>query len=111
MIALSSERELRVLDQISDTEGIAESMVYRHASSGDGVVGIIPVRESIPVGNCKTRELEADKNVLDSAGNIVRRVVADIVNNAKPDQNREEEALPIGGKDDKFYAEELIEVS
>lgn len=55
----------------------------------------------------KARQFKTNQNILDCAGDVVGGIIAYVMDHTEPDENREEEALPIRGEDDEFYAQEL----
>lgn len=60
------------------------------------------------MSDCEDGHFEADESILNGGGEVVGRVLAvDIRDGAEPDQDGEEEALPVGSKDDALDAKEL----
>jgi hypothetical protein len=107
-VVLSSKDLLGVLNKIEGAKGISQGVLDGQTCSRNGVVRVVVPRKSIPMCNRKERHLKADESVLDGSSKIVRVVAWHIVwNSPKPNEYRQEEALPIRCEDDALDAQEL----
>ena len=59
------------------------------------------------MGYGKPWKLETYKNILYCTGNVIRCIVANIMDYTQPYKDWEKESLPIWGEDDEFDAKEL----
>lgn len=60
------------------------------------------------MGNREEGHLEADQAILNGSCQVVRGVTCNIVgNSAQPLKNGQEEALPVGSKNNEFNTEKL----
>lgn len=107
LVAFPAEGLFGVFDEITDAEGVAEGAVHGESRGVNCFVAVVAPGESVPVGDGEAREFEADEDVLDGARDVVGGVVVDVVDDTEPDEDGEEEALPVGGEDDELDAEEL----
>jgi hypothetical protein len=107
-IFVTHEGLLGVLDEIANPEGVPGGIPHGHPRRGDPVVGKIVPRKCIPMSNSKRWHLNANQEVLDGCGEIVRSVPLYLVwDGAQPNQDGQQETLPIRGEDDELDAQEF----
>lgn len=107
-VLVSLEGLFGVFDKVADPEGVSDGVPYGQSRRGNPVVSKVVPREGIPVSNSKPGHLDADQKVLDGGGEVVGGIALHIVGEgAEPDQDGQEEALPVRGEEDELDAQKL----
>ena len=107
-VSVTRKGLLRVLDKVPYTKSISARIKDGHPARRNAIVCKVMPREGIPVCDSEARHLDANQKVLDSSGQIIRGVALNVVwDGTEPDQDRQQESLPIRGKNDKLDAQEF----
>lgn len=84
LVRLSLESLLRVFDEVTYAKCITECIVDWQAGCRYRRIRIISPRKGIPMGYGKPWKLETYKNILYCTGNVIRCIVANIMDYTQP---------------------------